>query len=332
VFFVKEWLMSKSCWLLSAALMFGAVLPGARAAELLLDADSGADETTQTSVAAKPAPATDYWLGIECFHASPSLRAQLNLPTKQGLLVVAVVAESPAAKCGIVPNDVLLRAADKPLVEPRDLVQALEATKTGKLKLDLIRGGKPKTVEATPTKRPADAGRPAATPNPSDRETMERWLEGMMSEGDGVRPGMRFRFLHPGAIVPADVFVAPPLPANMSIVISKEGVQPVKIVVKRGDEKWEVTEKELDKLPADVRPHVERMLGHHLFGMVMPDGAMPPSAQAQSPGTAAPQGVNAGVWERLEKRFDEMNGRMDKVMKELEEMHGAHGPQKPAER
>ena len=48
----------------------------------------------------------------------------------------------------------------------------------------------------------------------------------------------------------------------MSIVISKEGDQPAKIVVKRGDEKWEVTEKELDKLPADVRPHVEHMFGH----------------------------------------------------------------------
>ena len=86
--------------------------------------------------------------------------------------------------------------------------------------------------------------------------------------GGNGQPPLQLRFIRPGAIVPGDVLVTVPLPPNMSIVVSKEGDQPARIVVKRGHEKWELTEKELDKLPADVRPHVQRMLGRGLTGIV----------------------------------------------------------------
>ena len=47
----------------------------------------------------------------------------------------------------------------------------------------------------------------------------------------------------------------------MSITISKTGKKPAQIAVKQGDEKWEGTEEQLDKMPAKFRPHVDRMLG-----------------------------------------------------------------------
>jgi hypothetical protein len=332
--------MFKSFWIGVVAWILCGALSGAQAADALQETTTELEPSAPRQ--AKPVESTTYWLGIECFRVAPALRAQLNLPEKQGLLVVAVVPASPAAKAGIVANDVLLRAADKPLTGPCDLVQALETAKTGKLKLDLLRGGKPQTVEAMPTKRPADAGRqPALSPNPADQDAMEKWLDGLWSGmgGDGPRPAFRFQFLHPGAIVPPDVLISTPLPPDMSIIVSKEGDQLVKIVVKRGDKKWEVTEKELDKLPADVRPHVERMLGHHLLGMVMPYGAPPPSG-GQTPAPAASRGVTSpaesGVWERLERRvderFNEMSQRMDQVMKQLDALQEPHGQQKPAER
>jgi len=289
----------------------------------------------------------EYWLGIGCAPVPSALRAQLNLPEKQGLLVGAVVLDSPAAKAGIVPDDILLRAGDKPLAAPRDLVRAIAAAKQGKLKIDLLRGGKPKTVEATPAKRPEELrGRVAAAPRLADWETMEKWLREMGSggEADGPRPPMRFRFFHPGAIVPPNVAVPPPLPQNMSVVISKEGDQPAKIVVKRGDQKWEVTEKELDKLPADVRPHVERMFGRGLWGVV---GAIPPPdfGPETAPSGNKPQPPDSGAgaamlygpnaFERMEKRFDEMNRRMDKLFQEVEQLHENHAhpqaPEKPAQ-
>jgi hypothetical protein len=327
------------------------MLWGAVARAQTVDPEAGYDELTHGAItvaqpAKTPEPA-EYWLGIGCRPMPPSLRAQLNLPEKQGLLVEAVVPDSPAAKAGIVQHDVLLRASDKPLAEPRDLVRAIEATKQAKLKIDLIHGGKPKTVEATPAKRPEEARRHAgAAPAPADWETMEKWLRemGPVGEAEGPRPPLRFRFVHPGMIVPPGVAVASSLPAGVSVVISKEGDQPAKIVVRRGDRKWEVTEKELDKLPADLRPHVERLLGRGAWGVV---GALPSSldmtpeaASKEQPSTAgngsaatAPRGSE--WFERMEKRFDEMNRRMDKLFEEVEQSgeNRAHhpAPEKPAQ-
>ncbi len=213
-------------------------------------------------------------------------------------MVEAVVPDSPAAKAGIVQHDILLRAGGKPLAERRDLVRAIEASKQAKLKIDLIHGGKPKTVEATPAKRPDEARRHVgAAPAPADWDTMEKWLHGMWSDGqaDGQRPPLRFRFVHPGMILPPGVAVAPPLPADMSVVISKEGDHPAKIVVRRGSQKWEVTEKELDKLPADIRPHVERMLGRGMLGLV---GALPSLDMVPEPGR---HGATSGSGRRFSR-------------------------------
>jgi hypothetical protein len=284
---------------------------------------------------------TEYWLGIACSAMPPALRAQLDLPEKQGVLVEGVVPESPAAKAGIMPHDILLRAGDKALTEPSDLIEAIAATKDGAMKIELLRSGKPTTVEATPAKRPEGARRQVGDmPAPGDREAMEKWMQGMWSGGEGggngQRPPMHFRFFHPGAIVPHDVLVPVPLPMNMSIVISKEGDQLAKIVVKRGDEKWELTEKELDKLPADVRPHVERMLGRGPLGIVggirpldfLPEG-MAPEASGDQFNTPVP---GADLFDRIEKRFDEMNRRMDRMMKQMDELYEGHAHDKAVEK
>ncbi len=257
-------MLRASCGIIGMALMLWGAAAGAQPPAGLKGYDT---EVTGdgASTGFMPFP-TKYWLGIGCRPVPPPLRAQLNLPEKQGLLVASVVPDSPAAKAGIIHHDILLRAGDKPLMETTDLIQAIEATKEGKLKIDLIRGGKLKTVEAMPAKRPEEARRPGGgRPMPGDRETIQKWLQEMTSageaDGDGQGPLLPFTIIRPGAIVPGDVLGSIPLPPNMSIVISKDGNQPTKIMVRRGDQKWEVTDKELDKLPTDIRPHVERMLG-----------------------------------------------------------------------
>jgi membrane-associated protease RseP (regulator of RpoE activity) len=264
----------------------------------------------------------DYWLGLWCMPVPPSLRLQEKLPEKQGLLVMGVASNSPASDVGFMQKDILLRVGDKPLTDPGDLIQAINTAKGGKLKIELLREGKTKTLEATPAKRPEDAGRTAAAaPSDRDWETMEKWFHENWpgGEADGRQPNMRYRFFHPGAIIPGNVPVLAPLPPNMSVVISKEGDHPVEITVKRGDEKWEVTEKELDKLPADVRPHVERMLGRGPFGVV---GSFPSPDFA--PGMPPPK-LDSAAWQsRMEKRLDEMNQRMDRILRTLEGPMGGH--------
>ena len=136
-----------------------------------------------------PSKPPEYWLGVECLPVPAVLRAHLSVPEKQGLLVAGVAKNSPAAAAGLARYDILLRAGDKPLAQPRDLIDAVEAAKTSKLKLDVIRGGKPKTIEATPAKRPEQLGNaPVRVPDQADWDAVQGWLEGMMpgQEAGGV--------------------------------------------------------------------------------------------------------------------------------------------------
>ena len=50
-------------------------------------------------------------------------------------------------------------------------------------------------------------------------------------------------------------------PKDLSVQINKEGGQPAKIHVKRGDKEWDVTEEKLAELPGDIKHHVEELLG-----------------------------------------------------------------------
>ncbi|MCE5269096.1 MAG: PDZ domain-containing protein [Planctomycetaceae bacterium] len=287
---------------------------------------------------AGPLDAGQYWLGIECLPAPRPLRAQLNLSEKQGLLVIAVVPESPAAKAGVKEHDVLVRVGDKPLGDVRDLVQAVEAAKETKLKIELIRGGKPQTVEATPRKRTEVSGQTVPPPEAGDWGTIQKWMEGMWArEGQDGGP-MRFWVARPGAIVPKDVLVPRPLPPDMSVVISKEGDKPANITVKRGDKKWEANETQLDKFPADVRPFVDQMLGRSAIGLfrglsVMPGGASPEAKTGkvaiavERPGTMVMPGPGN---ERLQQRLDEMDRRLEKLLRAVESLQSGHGQQPPA--
>ena len=122
----------------------------------------------------------------------------------------------------------------------------------------LIRGGEKKNIKVTPEKRPERPGRPQEMPipDPTDREKIEEWIK-KMKPGEMDNNQMKFRLIHPPVMQRA----LPPIPGNMSVSITKSGKEPANIVVKRGEDKCEVTEDNLDKLPPDVRPHIEKMLG-----------------------------------------------------------------------
>ena len=282
-----------------------------------------------------------YWLGIYCSPVPPALRAHVTLPEKQGLLAMSITKDSPAVKAGFAQYDILLRAGGKPLADPRDLAAAIEAAKETKLKIELIRGGKPRTIEATPAKRPAPtAGTSVQVPEQGDWNTIQGWMTNVMpgqTWNFTASHPQQFRLFQPGAIVPNNAVAPKPLPTNMSVAISKEGDQPAKITVHRGNDKWEVTEKDLDKLPADVRPFVEQMLGHGMVGVV--GGVVPPmmsggfsagggTIQLPAPpaGMTQPQPFPGSLdRQMMEKRFDEMNRRMDQLFKMMEEFNGGHG-------
>ena len=300
--------------------------PAIRKGTVPFSSDENRDSPPPVQAPAPPgaAKAGEYWLGIMCISPDPALRAQLNLPDRQGLLVVRVLPDSPAAKAGIARNDILLRLGERKLGDPRDLVEAVAAAKTAAVKIDLIRSGKRLTIEATPAKRPAEIGpipgQSPPAPGDNDWAIIQRWLEGMKQgqEGTAGRPPLRFNFIHPGAIVPKGALVQEPMPENMSVTITKKGSHPAHISVERGKDKWDLSEKDLDKLPADVRPFVERMLGHNMIWMggmnaldFVPDASQPSRMHAAPSSDLDP---------RIEQRFNEMNRRMDRLFKMMEQM------------
>jgi len=82
-------------------------------------------------------------LGLSVSPADPVLRTHVpETKGKLGLVVTGVVKDSPAAKAGIQPNDILLTLEGKPLSKVTDLSVSLQQAK--KLsKATLLRSGKP---------------------------------------------------------------------------------------------------------------------------------------------------------------------------------------------
>jgi S1-C subfamily serine protease len=94
----------------------------------------------------------DQELGVRVAQADETLRTQLELPDKQGLVVTALRGNSPAAKAGLRRYDILLTAAERPLKTVGDLLQSHrhDAGADQPLKVKLLRGGKEQTVEVGP--------------------------------------------------------------------------------------------------------------------------------------------------------------------------------------
>jgi membrane-associated protease RseP (regulator of RpoE activity) len=174
-----------------------------------------------------------HWIGVVCFPVNDAMRAQLDVPKGAGLLVASVMSKSPAAEAGIQTHDILLKAGDKPLAKVTDLLDAVrDAKEKQPLAVELLRKGKKETVKVQPAQRPAEA-----------EVDLPKVMIDIMGEG-----------AHPGG------HAAQPFPKDLEVTITKKGPEPAKIVVRRGDEKWEATEATLDKLPKDVRQHVATWL------------------------------------------------------------------------
>lgn len=258
---------------------------------------------------------SDHWVGLQCSKIDPALQAQLGLEEGKGVLVEAVVKDSPGAKAGIEKYDVLIRAGDRELTRVQDLIDEVDKVKNGKLSIELIRKGEKKTVELTPEKRPPIEAldHEAVGESPEEWKNFFDYMQQWEPGKDG-RPSMKFRFWRqPGTILPGQPSPAERLPDNVKIEIRKEGEKPAEIKVTRGDESWSVNENELDKLPEDLRPHIERMLGaaHGPTGWwgITPQGFKLPDA-AQDWGSM------------IEKRFEEMNRRIDRLPNPLEGQDG----------
>jgi hypothetical protein len=120
---------------------------------------------------------TDYYIGVNASPVDDTLRAHLELPDGRGLVVHEVVAGSPAEKAGVKAHDILLEMGDKAIDSTEALVAAVQNARGKSTRLELLRAGKPSSIQVTPEPRKVE-------PNPHS-EAVRLWRLGAQAH-----PGM----------------------------------------------------------------------------------------------------------------------------------------------
>ncbi len=313
----SRWMAALSGGLIVMAL--SAASAGEVDAALQPVADKAAEESA-------PTPPSEFWIGLACTKLVDPQRQEMGMKDGvEGIVVLHVVPDGPAQKAGVKENDVLTAAGDKRLVEVTDLIEAVEAARDGDLELKVVRGDEELTFTVRPARRPADAQPWMAPPGvgAAEWEKLDRWLR-QMEPGD-VPPRLRFRFLHPGAVLPPGA-AGLPLPDDMTVVITKHGKDPATVVVEQANERWEVREDELDKLPESVRSHVARMLGRNPWAFGEQDFRLVvPKVSPESPVKPAPKTrpkTEAKPAPSVEERLDHIERRLDDLLEKIDRPSG----------
>lgn len=89
------------------------------------------------------------WLGLRTGSIPNVLRSQLSavIPAGQGVMVIDVIDNSPAAKAGLQKNDVILNSDDQKIYSPQQLTGLVKSSKVNtSLKLDVVRQGEVRNI------------------------------------------------------------------------------------------------------------------------------------------------------------------------------------------
>jgi serine protease Do len=172
------------------------------------------------------------WLGVAIQTITPTIAKSLGMDPDQpaGALVASVTPNSPAAKAGIKPGDVILSAEGQPIKTVHDLPRLVANTSIGKkIDLQVRRGGKDMTLSATIGELQETQQAAAAADNTRPEKTSSLGLQ-LSSIDPAVRRQFRIPKEVEGAVVAE---VAPDSPAaalgiEPGDVIESVDQQPVK--------------------------------------------------------------------------------------------------------
>ncbi len=112
------------------------------------------------------------WLGVGIQEMTPELAKSFGMKTTDGVLISQVEPNSPAAKAGLRPEDIILDYNGKETKNPRDLSLAVAESKIGiPAKLKVFRDGGTRMMEVSVGEKPAD--RAAGRSESSDADKTE---------------------------------------------------------------------------------------------------------------------------------------------------------------
>jgi len=220
-----------------------------------------------------------YWLGISLKPIDGDLATYLG--TNEGVLVDAVLPESPAEKAGLKKCDIVIDVNGEKLAEPQSLLTqmlAVKAADDGKvpaLKMNVLRKRETVQIELIPTERPIEAvqhreGQAGTEDVVLDQKVMTFDLRGKSPEDieKMVEGGLRvFRIGQPtgwrqnGTDGALNVEIHLENNGKKSeISIKRDGNGPAKIAVKRDGESKEYTSEKMAEMPEDIRKVVQEIL------------------------------------------------------------------------
>jgi serine protease Do len=105
------------------------------------------------------------FIGLHTQPVAPEMAQALNLPSAGGALVAEVEQDSPAAKAGIRPGDVVRAVNTQKIATPRDLALAISAVHPGEtVKLDVLRDGSAHNLSLAVAQMPGEQRAEAAAP------------------------------------------------------------------------------------------------------------------------------------------------------------------------
>jgi serine protease Do len=100
-------------------------------------------------------PVTHPWLGVAMRELSPEVAPQLHVPVQQGVVIVTVMPNSPAAAVGLQAGDVITSFNGAKVANTDDVRRALESTRVGEtVPITIYRGSEQREVRVTIGNRP----------------------------------------------------------------------------------------------------------------------------------------------------------------------------------
>jgi len=106
----------------------------------------------------KKGKVTRPWLGISVQDLSPELAEHFKLKEKEGALISQVYPGTGAEKAGLATGDIIKSVDDKPIKNVSELIKEIQKKKVGqKVKIEVLRDGKPMTFEVTTSEMPEKA-------------------------------------------------------------------------------------------------------------------------------------------------------------------------------
>jgi serine protease Do len=95
------------------------------------------------------------WLGISVQDLTSEMAEQFQVKEKEGVVVAQVHQGTGAEKAGLTSGDIIKSVDDKPIKSTNELIKEIQKKKVGqKVKLSVVREGKPTTIEITTTAMP----------------------------------------------------------------------------------------------------------------------------------------------------------------------------------